>query len=339
MQPTTGAPGSSATRRPTVKDVAREAGVGVGTVSRVLNAQGAVSADSRSRVLAAVASLEYVRDTAARELRRGASASVGLLVEDVADPFYSQLHRSVESTLERHDLTLLAASSGGSSSQVRRIVDGLAARRVEGLVVTMPMDADESRLASMQRDGVHVVFVDRPAVTFEADSVRTDSRLGARLGIEHLLSRGHRRIAVLLDDARNHTSGERMAGVHDAIQGAGLGPDAVVLSQEAPDADAIGARLAHLFASDAPPTAVFTGNNRTTVAMLRASRALGVRLDAVGFDDLELADLLDPPLTVVAQDPAAIGAIAAQMLVDRLAGHEGAARLHLVAPSLVVRAP
>jgi LacI family transcriptional regulator len=338
MQPTTGSP-DHAPRRPTVKDVAREAGVGVGTVSRVLTGEGSVSADSRARVLGAVEALGYVRDAAARELRRGASASVGLLVEDVADPFYSQLHRSVEATLEQHDLTLLAASSGGSSSQVRRIVDGLAARRVEGLVVTMPMDADESRLAAMQRDGVHVVFVDRPALTFEADSVRTDSRLGARLGIEHLLGRGHRRIAVLLDDARNHTSGERLAGVLDAVEAAGVGEDAVTVSQAAPDARAIAARLARLLAAESPPTAVLTGNNRTTVATLRAFRALGLRLDAVGFDDLELADLLDPPLTVVAQDPAAIGAIAAQMLVDRLGGFTGAARLDLVEPRLVVRAP
>ncbi|WP_408626096.1 LacI family DNA-binding transcriptional regulator, partial [Burkholderia cenocepacia] len=119
-----------------MKDVARVAGVGVGTVSRVLNDEGKVSAASRARVLAAIDELDYVRDTAARELRRGASASVGLLVEDVADPFYSQVHRSVEATLEHHGLTVLAASSGGSAAQVRTIVDGLAARRVEGLVVT-----------------------------------------------------------------------------------------------------------------------------------------------------------------------------------------------------------
>ncbi|WP_144720269.1 LacI family DNA-binding transcriptional regulator [Agrococcus jejuensis] len=339
MQPTTGAPSPSATRRPTVKDVARVAGVGVGTVSRVLNAEGKVSADSRSRVTAAIDELGYVRDTAARELRRGASASVGLLVEDVADPFYSQLHRAVESALDRHDLTVLAASSGGSSSQVRRIVDGLAARRVEGLVVTMPMDADESRLASMQRDGVHVVFVDRPALTFEADSVLTDSRRGARMGIEHLLARGHRRIAVLLDDARNFTSGERLAGVLDAIDAAGLARDAVEVSQAAPDVEAVAARLASLLAGEEPPTAIFSGNNRTTVATLRATRALGVRLDVVGFDDLELADLLDPPLTVVAQDASAIGAIASQLLVDRLDGHDGPARRRLVDPVLIVRAP
>lgn len=337
MQPTTQADAAAAGRRPTVKDVARVAGVGVGTVSRVLNDEGKVSADSRARVLAAIDELEYVRDTAARALRRGASATVGLLVEDVADPFYSQVHRSVEATLESHGLTLLAASSGGSAMHVRTLIDGLAARRVDGLVVTMPMDADESRLASLQRAGVHVVFVDRPALSFEADSVRTDGRRGAAMAIEHLLARGHRRILALLDDARNHSSGERMLGVRDATAAAGLGEDAVTVSQEAPEPGAVVAHLARAAEAEHPPTAVFCGNNRTSVATLRGLRALGLPWEVVGFDDLELADLLDPPLTVVAQDPHAIGAAAARMLVARLDGHDGPARSVLLDPVLIDR--
>lgn len=331
MQPSRGG------KRPTVKDVARLAGVGVGTVSRVLNDAGKVSDKSRSRVQAAVTELQYVRATAARELRSGASSSIGLLVEDVADPFYSQVYRSVESVLEDHGFTLLAASSGGSATQVRRLIGGLAARRVEGLVVTMPVDADESQLASLQQTGVHIVFVDRPALTMDADSVRTDNRLGARLAIEHLLERGHRRIVVLLDDARNFTSGERLLGVEDAIAGAGLGKEAVLVSQEQPHDDAIVARLARAALEREAPTAVFCGNNRTSVATLRAFRDRGERLDIVGFDDLELADLLDPPLTVVAQDAAAIGETTARLLIERLGGHDGPARALLLEPALVDR--
>ncbi|GMA30028.1 LacI family DNA-binding transcriptional regulator [Litorihabitans aurantiacus] len=329
------AAGTSRPRRATVKDVARAAGVGIGTVSRVLNDDTAVSDAARDRVRAAIEALGYVRDHAARDLRAGRSRTVGLLVENVADPFYSHLQRALEHALEGGDRALLAASAGGSATRRRRLLEEFASRRIEGLVVTMPLDADESGIAALAREGVHVVLVDRPALTFEADSVMTDSRSGARAAVAHLLARGHRRVVAMLDDDRHFTARERRRGAQDAVDAA---DDAALLAYHDGADDAVVLdRLRGELASPHPPTAVFSGNSRTTVATLRALRRLGSRLDHVGFDDLELADLLDPPLTVVAQDPAAIGRSAARMLLDRVGGWDGPARAELIDARLVVR--
>lgn len=320
-----------------MKEVAREAEVGVGTVSRVLNDHPNVSEASRRRVLEAVASLGYRRNPAAGALRRGAAVSVGLLVEDVADPFFSQLNRAVEDEVLRRDWTLLTVSSARDPDRARRNVESLRSRGVDGLILTLPDEGDESWLLSQSESGVPLVFVDRPPRALLADTVLSDNRGGARLAVEHLLRRGHRRIACVSDRAGLHTARERIGGYRDALETNGIPFDADYVHADAGDRSGVAPALAAMRALAEPPTAVFAANNLMTVAVLRAQRAAGERLEVVGFDDLDLADLLDPPLTVVAQDPDAMGAAAARMLVERIEGESGPARSRLLLPRLIVR--
>ncbi|WP_300266341.1 LacI family DNA-binding transcriptional regulator [Microbacterium sp.] len=323
--------------RPTLKDVARVAGVGAGTVSRVLNHQNRVSADTRARVLAAIAQLEYRPDASAGALRRGTSGSIGLLVEDVADPFYSQLNATIEEALIPLDLTLLTASSARSPERAMRALQGLVSRRVDALIVTFPEDADETFLKREGAAGTAVVFVDRPPRSLDADSVLTNNRGGAKRAVEHLIARGHSRIALVNDRQGLYTADERRAGWQQAHATAGLPSDLRLVMSGSPDDRFIEDALRSMLALSDPPTAVFSGNNRIAVGVLRALRALGVRLDHVGFDDLELSDLLDPPLTVVAQDPYAMGRAAVERVVSRMAGDEGPATTLVLEPQLVIR--
>lgn len=325
------------TARPTLKDVARAAGVGAGTVSRVLNGRDKVSADSRARVLAAIQQLGYWPDAAAGALRRGTSGSIGLLVEDVADPFYSQLNATIEESLIPLDLMLVTASSTRSPERTMRALQSLVSRRVDALIVTFPEGADEALLERERAAGTAVVFVDRPPRTLVADAVIMNNRGGARSAVDHLISRGHTRIALLNDRPGLYTADERWAGWHEAHTAAGLATDPELVMSGSPDERAIEQMLSSMLMMSDPPTAVFSGNNRITVAVLRAMRALGVRLDHVGFDDLELADLLDPPLTIVAQDPWAMGRAAVERAVSRMAGEEGPATTLVLEPRLVIR--
>ncbi|MET0303900.1 MAG: LacI family DNA-binding transcriptional regulator [Microbacteriaceae bacterium] len=323
--------------RPTMKDVARAADVGVGTVSRVLNDHPNVSRASRERVLDAITSLGYRRNSAAGALRRGAGVSIGLLVEDVADPFYSQLNRAIEDEALRQDWTLLTVSSAGDSLRARRHVENLRSRGVDGLILTVPDEAEESWLVAEAESGVPLVFVDRPSRTLAADTVLTDNRGGARLAVEHLIARGHTRIACLTDRAGLYTARERVAGYRDALEAHGLDFDDLIVHADPDGRREVAPELARMLALDAPPTAVFSANNRMSVVVLREMRRGGFRLEMVGFDDLELGDLLDPPLTVVAQDPDALGAAAMSLLEARIAGGEHPARTVLLPPRLIVR--
>lgn len=323
--------------RPTVQDVARRAGVGVGTVSRVLNDLPNVAETTKRRVQDAIDELGYRRNSAASALRRGAGITIGLLVDDLADPFYSQVHRAVEDAALENDWALLALSTAGDGERARRQIAGLASRGVDGLLVMLPEGALESEVLHGVDAGTAVVYLDRPPVSTDADTVLADNRTGARLGVEHLIARGHRRIGCLADRAGIWTSRERVGGYRDALGGAGIaGDDALVHSRVGPH-DEVGGVIERMLRLPDPPTALFTANNRVTAAALRALAADRIRLDLVGFDDLELADLLDPPLTVVEQDAERLGSTAALRLQQRLAGDRGPAVHDVVAPRLLVR--
>lgn len=260
------------------------------------------------------------------------------MVEDVADPFYSQLNGSIEEALIPLDLTLLTASSARSPERAMRVLQGLVSRRVDALIVTFPEDADETFLERERAAGTAVVFVDRPPRLIDADSVVTNNRGGAKGAVEHLIARGHSRIAVINDRHGLYTADERLAGWKDAHYAAGLPADERLVVRGTPDGRAIEDALRSMCALSDPPTAVLSGNNLISVAVLRAMRALGRQLEYVGFDDFELADLLDPPLTVVAQDPQAMGRAAVERVVSRMAGDDGPSTMLMLEPRLVIRA-
>ncbi|MFI6906414.1 LacI family DNA-binding transcriptional regulator [Nonomuraea sp. NPDC050394] len=312
--------------RPTMKDVASAAGVALKTVSRVVNGEPGVNPATAERVRAAIDALGYSRNESARVLRQGRTSTVGLVIEDISDPFYSGLGRAVEQVAIAHGCLLLSGSSGENPERERELVRTFCARRVDGLIV-VPAGDDHSYLRPELDAGTPAVFVDRPpGPGIDVDTVLCDNAGGARLAVAHLREAGHRRIAFLGDSPSIFTAAERLKGYRAALGGLS---DPALVSMRAPDLAGTVADLERMLGLPDPPTALFTGNGRLTVTTLRALR--GRPLALVGFDDFELADLLTPGVTVIAQDPAGLGRVASELLFRRLAGDRGPAQ-HLQLP-------
>src|SRR3954469_6085236 len=187
-------------RRPTMKDVAALAGVSLSTVSRTVNGDAGVRTDLAARVRNAVELLGYQRDEAASSLRRSVrvSASVGIIIEDVANPFFSLVHRGIEDLARERNYLTFAGSSDDDEEREHDLADAFVARRVDGLIIA-PAGHDHRYLERERAAGVPLVFVDRPASWLEADSVVSDNAGGSAVAVSHLVAAGHRRIAFLGD--------------------------------------------------------------------------------------------------------------------------------------------
>lgn len=323
--------------RPTMRDVAAAAEVSLKTVSRVLNGERGVRPATRQRVQRAVDDLAFRRNDLARALRQGRmTATIGLVIGDLANPFYAVLARAVEEAVAGDGYLLVAASSEEQEDNERRLVHALLDRRAAGLLI-VPSGADQSYLEPEQRRGSSFVFLDRAPRGLEADAVVLDNLGGARRAVSHLVDKGHRRIGMIGDATTVATSAERLAGYRAQLTACGIAPDpALVLlgSHDAAQAEVATRRLLRL---PDPPTAIFTSNNRNTIGVLRALRDVPRPVAVVGFDDFELADMLAPPVTVVSHDPGEMGRRGARLLLERIAGATDPPR-HVVLPTrLVVR--
>ncbi|MGW1028376.1 LacI family DNA-binding transcriptional regulator [Streptomyces sp. NPDC002577] len=305
--------------RPTMKDVAARAGVGLKTVSRVVNGEPGVTPDTERRVQEAINALGFRRNDSARVLRKGRTASIGLVLEDLADPFYGPLSRAVEEVARAHGALLVNGSSAEDPDREQELALALCARRVDGLVV-IPAGDDHRYLEPEIKAGVAIVFVDRPAGKIDADAVLSDNFGGARNGVAHLIAHGHRRIGFIGDRPGIHTAAERLRGYHAAMADAGIPVEDTWISLGATDPQRVRLAADEMLDGPEPVTAVFAGNNRVTVTVVRVLSERPRPVALVGFDDFELADLLQPGVTVVAQDPAQLGRTAAERLFQQLDG-------------------
>src|SRR5258706_9963200 len=326
--------------RPTMRDVAALAGVSLKTVSRVINAEPAVSADLLARVERAIEQLDYRPNLTASSLRRsdGKTATVGLVLEDLANPYSAAVTRAVEDAARPRRVTVVAGSVDEDPERERALVHEFVARRVDGLIVA-PTAADQSYLMADRRAGTAFVFVDRPPNHLHADAVVAANRSGAVDGVGHLIAGGHRRIGFLGDLATISTASDRFAGYVDAIERAGMAVDASIVRRDLRGGDAAGAAVEELLRLADPPTAIFAAQNILGIGAFAALRGLRRQFDValVGFDDFPLADLLDPGVTVVAQDPGAIGRLAAEILFSRLDGDRSPSTTQVVPTRLIVR--
>ncbi|OHV25706.1 hypothetical protein BBK14_22030 [Parafrankia soli] len=308
-------------RAPTIKDVAALAGVGVKTVSRVINNEPNVRPEKQARILEAVERLNYRRNTSASSIRRldQRTASIGLVVEDLANPFASLLARVVQDyALERQHLVLVG-SSDGVADRERELVAEFCARRVDGLLI-VPSGTDQSYLEAERRRSVPVVFVDRPGRRIKADTVLSENDRGVREAVHHLTRHGHSRIAYLGDRQSVYTAAQRIAGYRAAMEELVAGVDTRYVRTGLRDSTSAYQAALDVLAQAPAPTALICGNNSITAGAVHAMHKLGVRnrVAVIGFDDLELADLLQPALTVIVQDIATIGRRAADLLFEQL---------------------
>ncbi|WP_404868368.1 LacI family DNA-binding transcriptional regulator [Kitasatospora griseola] len=317
-----------------MNDVATRAGVSLKTVSRVVNRESGVTPAMAERVRAAIAELGFRRNDTARLLRTGHTASIALFLEDIGDPFSSLLARTVEEVAVEQGCLLFTGSSAEDGERERELATAFCARRVDGLLI-VPAGADHSYLSPEIASGTPVVFLDRPAAAI--DAVLSDNAGGARHDVTHLIRHGHRRIGFVGDLPGIHTCAERLRGYRQAMDEANLPVDERWIATGPTTPAQIARSLARLLEGPKPVTALLTANNRITTAALGVLAHHDARPALPGFDDLELAALLTPGLTVVAQDPTALGRSAAGVVFDRLRGDTGPSRRVQIPTRLIVR--
>ncbi|MEV0197733.1 LacI family DNA-binding transcriptional regulator [Nonomuraea sp. NPDC050691] len=319
-------------RKPTMEDVARQAGVSLKTVSRVVNQEPHVSPVLQRRVQEAISALGFRRNEAAARLARGATMlTIGLIMENISNEFYSRLAKSVEASAADHEALVVFGSYEERPERERMLVESMYARGVDSLII-VPSAADHGWLA--EHGGLTTVFVDRvPRGMEQADVVLLDDVRGGRMATEHLLARGHRRIALISDDEAFSSVHDRARGYRAALREAGAEVDESLVVRGVFDPWRAGHEVARLLALDDPPTAFFATNNRAAIGIIQALRERPERPAYVGFDDFALADVFNPGVTVVRYDVTRLGRSA----VDLLLSPSGTARRVKVPVELVAR--
>jgi len=315
----------------TMRDVARVAGVSAKTVSRVFNDDPHVTEETRERVRWAMQKLNYVPNLLARSFRAGADAAVGLAIPDIGDPFFAAMTSSIEVDLVGRGMAVVVTSLGQGAETERTALEALLRRQISGLIVAC-VSADQSYLAPWQ-DRTPMVFVDRAPIRLPGVCVIEDDVGGAREAVTHLASHGHRRIAFLGVSIPVATIRRRLKGYRSAVAELGLDDRADLVCVPAESPDEAAAELVKRLEAPNPPTAVFSSNIPTTMALVLALQRAG-RTDValVGFGDFPMAAALSPAVTVLDQDPGGLGRIAVERLVQRIEEPHARLRRRTVLP-------
>ena len=322
-----------------MRDVAALAKVSTKTVSRVINDLPGVGPEVVERVRATARTLGYRPNLSASSLRRSdrRSATIGVLLEDLSNPFDSALLRAVEDLARKNDVLVLAGSSEDDTDLQREMLTSLATRRVDGMVV-MAAGGHQDALQQERERGTRMVLVDRPPTFQGTDSVTTTNRDSSREAMLQLAGLGHQRIAFLGDRQTLWTSQERYTGYLEGLAHAGLNLREELVHIDLYGPGAAETATASLFDLDEPPTALFTAQNLVTVGAMRSLRDRGLhrRVALIGFDDFPLADMLEPGVTVLRQDVPALGRKAAELIFNRIKGDQSPPT-HAVIPATLVR--
>jgi LacI family transcriptional regulator len=328
--------------RATLRDVGRIAGVSAMTVSRVINGRDGVDGETQKRVEDAIQALDYVPNRIARGLLSHKTQTIGLIVPDVANPFFAPVVRGAESAARKAGYRILLCNSEGDLRLEREYIEDLVSHRVEGLMLAPASDRSRSSILTLLRGSFPLVLIDRALPDVECDLIVTDNVNGARRLIEHLISVGHRLIAHITDAEDTSTGRERLQGYGEALAAHGIEfrPELVVRTT----VDRIGGFRAaqEILTRQPPPTAIFAVNNMTAVGTMQALRERGMsvpeQMGLVCFDDVEHLAVLSPFLTVVDQPSETLGSLGAQLLLERMSGkaNERARRITLQT-DLIVR--
>jgi LacI family transcriptional regulator len=331
-------PRSLTTKRATLEDVARAAGVGPMTVSRTINNHPYVAEDTAKRVRAAIRQLNYRPNHAARMLTGQLSRSIGLIVPDLADSFFSVISHAVQETArESGYLVWLAASNYDPSIEAAQ-VEQMTHHPVDGILL-VPVDSRHAYLKALASGNTPVVTIDRPIEVGTTDSVETENRSGARMAVEHLINHGRRRIVCVATNSHLRTIKGRIAGYEESLRHAKLSRTKILKLSNLMDATTT---LSEMFTSRNRPDALFTANNSSTIWVIEALRDMNIKIgmdvSLVGFDDVDFYTLITPPITAVRQPAAELGRMSVRLLMQRIKGDSSPSSVRTVLPvSLVIR--
>jgi LacI family transcriptional regulator len=323
---------------PTIKDVAALAGVSYTTVSHVINNSRPVSQEARVRVEAAIEKLNYLPSTVARSLRHNVTSTIGLLISNSTNPFFSELARGIEDTCYRNSYSVILCNSDDDPLRQETYLRVLLQRRIDGLIVGST--GHDPFLASRLREaGIPVVIVDRPLPELDADVVLSDHYLGGRLAAQYLIEQGHRLIAFIGGPLDSSPTIERLDGFQSELQKSGIQLHSVL---EADFTTEGGYKAARRLLKALRPTALFAGNDMIAIGALRYAAEQGIRvpdkLSLIGFDGIELGRYVHPALTTIDQSIRELGEIATATLIRVMAADtKPACKHHLLQPRLLIR--
>jgi LacI family transcriptional regulator len=308
-------------RIPTIRDVARTAGVSLGTASRVINRQESVKAEIRARVESAIVELGYTPNAVAQSMRSRNTKTVGCIVRDISIPVLAAFVRAAQHELDRAGYALLLANSEGQRERETRFLLTLAARKVDALLIGQYSEGDEGFHQVLKSLGIPVVLVEREMPLW-ASAVMVDHCTAVKQATEHLLGLGHRRIALLTGNPDLFPAHDRIKGYELAHAACGVAVDAELVRKDSFLADYSFRQTDALMSSGDPPTAIIAGGIDMLSGILRALRARGLKtpqdVSLVAASDSDLASLSEPPISVERWDYAKLGQVAAKLALDAI---------------------
>lgn len=321
-----------------IRDVALAAGVSVGTASRVLSGHPATSIESRRRVTEAAKALGYRANAQARSLRKASSSTIGVLVPDIRNPFFADIAQSAERRALAAGFAMLLGNADESIDQQDHYLELLYAQRVAGIVVA-PQGDGSGVLSDLLALGVVIVFVDRVVEGVEVPHVTSDNRSGITEAVVHLADLGHRRVGLVAGPQQTSTGRERRAAFCAAVEDFGLDDDSRLIVSGDYQADSGARGATALLDLPRAPTAIIAADSLMTFGVLEVLHDRGIvvgqELSVIGYDDVAAYRWLRPALTVIAHDPARMGVLSVDLVLDALAGRP--ARSVILDASLVVR--
>src|SRR5512139_688597 len=324
----------------TIREVAEFAGVSYATVSHVINNTRVVSPETRQRVLDAMAELNYRPNALARSLRQGKTNTLGLVLPDSANPFFAEISRSIEDEAFNKGYSVFLCNTELDTQRELFYVDVLSKKQVDGIIFVAAGDQADS-LDFLAREGMPVVMIDRNLPNVQVDAVLPNHQLGGFLATQHLLRLGHRRIACIAGPSSITPSAERITGYRNALEQADIPYDEKLVIRGDYHSQS-GMDITHsILQMDPSPTAIFALNDLMDLGALRAAAEAGCSvpgdLAVVGYDDLELSQFTNPPLTTIAQPKKEIGLQAVSLLVERISQNNRPPRRLVLPPELIVR--
>ena len=320
-----------------MREVAALSGTSLKTVSRVFNSVPTVDPVLTEKVLRAAKKLNYTPNMTAGSLRRtnGKTKTVGILLEDISNPFSASLYRIYEDYAAENGYIILAGSLDEQPKREHELVNLFISRRVDGLLIA-PSGNDHAYLKSEVDKGMHFGFIDRPPVNFQADTVLSTNREGSFEAVKHLISFGHQRILFLGDDPAIYTAQERYEGYAKALKKAKIVSNKKLILRGLGNEESAIAEVRKVLRGEDAPTAIYATQNLLTWVAMKALRAEGLeeKIALVGFDDLPGADLLKPAVTLVKQDLATMGRRSIEMLFSRINGESTQFQMEIIPTTL-----
>jgi LacI family transcriptional regulator len=325
----------------TIKDVAREAGVSVATVSKILNYPDYSKAETRKKVTATIKRLNYQPNHAAQSMVNKRTGMIALIIPDVRNPFFTEVARGVEDVANQHNYRVMLCNTDEDPLKQQNYLQALQGRIVDGFIIAVASD-DSRQLKKINRRELPFVFIDRECRNYRMDAVIVDNRDGAAKAVRHLLGNGHRRVGFISGKQDTQTGRERLQGYCEALAEGGVSVDPNIIKDGKFTIEGGYQAVKALLELTDKPDALFIANNAMTIGVIKALTEAQIRIPEeialISFDDADWAEFFTPALTVIRQPTYTMGSLAGELLFQRISESKPSEIKEIVLkPELVVR--